>query len=347
MKVGGGLNYVVGPMGAGKSLYGVRKIVTYLLEGRYVVTNVELREDAFERIVRRTVFARPWSFRKRQRMLDKLRSLYIFETDLAEAVRYRVPGTGEARALFCWDETHNDLNNREWKKNSESGILTWGTQLRKLGFVGFLLAQHADNTDAALRRICNFQIRLQNQRENVRIAGMRLPFMPRLFLAAWYPAHLVGGGTRVTAYRVDRYFLGYYGGLYDTWGLFHGIDESADPERAPIYLGDGGGAVLPAPAGVPATAVAAGRGAHRDVGEQEVVVHHDHARLLCPVVRLAREALVVHLACLAVAILAIHRPQTPDLIRDDEWHLGAVSSARARGPLVDVVKLSELGAGEG
>ena len=42
MKVAGGLNYVTGPMGAGKSLYGVRRIVAHITAGRYAVTNVEL-----------------------------------------------------------------------------------------------------------------------------------------------------------------------------------------------------------------------------------------------------------------------------------------------------------------
>ena len=50
MKVAGGLNYVTGPMGAGKSLYGVRRIVAQLIAGGYAVTNVELLPGWSERV---------------------------------------------------------------------------------------------------------------------------------------------------------------------------------------------------------------------------------------------------------------------------------------------------------
>lgn len=249
MKVGGGLNYVVGPMGSGKSLYGVRKIVGYLLAGQYVVTNVELREDAFERIARRTVAGRPWALGKRHRIADRLRRYYVFETDLARAVRYRVPGTGEARALFVWDETHNDLNNRNWRERSKAyandrgtdSLLEWATQLRKLGYVGFLLSQHHENTDAALRRVCSFVVRVQNQKEQTRLLGMRVTPWP-LFLAAWYPTN-VPLSDKLKPMQVERYFLGWHRHLYDTLGLYHGlaaIDDTDAVELLPV-----GGRALP------------------------------------------------------------------------------------------------------
>ena len=136
MKVGGGLNYVTGPMGAGKSLYGVRRITEYLCAGRYVVTNVRLYDDAPERIAAHVLRTGVVRGEKRQRIADKLRALYVYEESLEAAMRYRVPGSGEARALFVWDETHNDLNNRDWNKDGRKEILRWATQLRKLGFVG-------------------------------------------------------------------------------------------------------------------------------------------------------------------------------------------------------------------
>lgn len=255
MKVGGGLNYVTGPMGAGKSLYGTREIVGRLLRGQYVVTNVQLREDAFFRIGRHVART---SRAKAQRVADRIAGLYVYENDLQEAIRYRVPGTGEARASFVWDEGHNDLNNRNWKerqtkyatKAGTDGLLEWATQLRKLGYVGFLLSQHADNTDAALRRVCNFQIRLQNQKEQTRLFGMRITPLP-LFLAYWYPTNIALTGTRIPPMKVERYFLGWHRHLYDTMGLYHGLDVDAADDYS-ILLPVGGRPALPAVGGKPA-----------------------------------------------------------------------------------------------
>jgi len=222
VRVGGGLNYVTGPMGSGKSLFGVRKIVAATLAGQYAITNVRLYDDWAERVARHYFwYALPVT---RRNVAAKLRAHYVFEEDLAKAMRYRVPGTGEARAVFVWDEGHNDLNNRDWRKEGRDEILKWATQLRKLGFVGYLLSQHADNTDAALRRVANFHIRLQNQREQQRVLGLRLTPWP-LFLAFWVPAHLGQQGQRVQAVKLERYFLSWHRHLYDTWGLFHGLAE--------------------------------------------------------------------------------------------------------------------------
>jgi Zonular occludens toxin (Zot) len=223
MKVGGGLNYVVGPMGSGKSLYGVRRIVQSVLSGQYAVTNVQLYDDAPERIAHH--LART-SKKKRALVERKVRAHYIYETDLAEAMRYRLPGRGEARGVFVWDETHNDLNNRAWQKDDRGALLEWATQLRKLGYVGYLLSQHQENTDAQLRRVSNHIIRLQNQREQTRLLGVRVTPWP-LFLAVWVPTHLALSGP-VKPAKVERYFLGWHRHLYDTHGLYHGLAGESD-----------------------------------------------------------------------------------------------------------------------
>jgi Zonular occludens toxin (Zot) len=233
VKVGGGLNYVVGPMGSGKSLYGVRRIVEAVTSGRYVVTNVELHDDAFERIARH--IGRTRTRRYRRELSQRLGSYYVFENDLEVAMRYRLEGKGEARGLFVWDETHNDLNNRDWRKDGRDEVLKWATQLRKLGYVGYLLSQHADNTDAALRRVCNFAIRLQNQREQTRMLGVRVTPWP-LFLACWFPtnAPLV---KQTRAIKVERYFLDWHRNLYDTHGVFHGLAGADDAGTVLLPIG--------------------------------------------------------------------------------------------------------------
>lgn len=245
MRVGGGLNYVTGPMGSGKSLYGVRRIVEAVAMERYAVTNVQLGHweggyfipgDGWARLVARH-FAWWRTRRARVRIADKLLGYYVYETELADAMRYRLPrGHGEARGVFLWDETHNDLNNRNWRDEGRQAILEWATQLRKLGYVGFLLSQHHENTDAALRRVCNYLIRLQNQREQTRLLGLRVTPWP-LFLAPWYPTN-VPLDSRTKAMRVERYFLSWHRRLYDTFDLYHGLASDAD-----------GGDVVQLPAG--------------------------------------------------------------------------------------------------
>jgi hypothetical protein len=252
VKVGGGLNYVEGPMGAGKTLYGVRSIVDRLLRGQYAITNVELREDAFDRIGRHVART---SRRKAQRVADNCRRYYVYETQLSEAIRYRPAGKGEARALFLWDEGHNDLNNRKWKDDGRADLLEWATQLRKLGYVGYLLSQHADNTDAALRRVCNYRVRLQNQREQTRVLGMRVTPLP-LFLACWYPTNVpLNSGRAVKPVKVERYFLGWHRNLYDTMALFHGLSVGDDEEGRTVVLPEGGRRALPAEGGKPVAPV--------------------------------------------------------------------------------------------
>lgn len=233
MRTGGGLNFVTGPMGSGKSLFAVRRIVGAVTSGQYVITNVDLTPRWEHRVA---FHVSPWSSKEKRRvMAERFAQLYVHETVLAEARRYRVPGSGEGRALFVWDEGHNDLNNRKWKDEGRDELLTWATQLRKLGFIGYLLTQHSDNTDAALRRIANHQIKLQNQREQTRLLGMRVSPWP-LFLAYWYPTHLGVAGARLQATRVERYFLTWHRHLYDTMGLFHGLDADADDLTGAIHL---------------------------------------------------------------------------------------------------------------
>lgn len=235
MKVGGGLRYVTGPMGAGKTLYGVRHMVARLIAGQYVVTNVRLLDDAPEKIARHYA---PVSARNRASIADKVRRYYVFETDLAEAMRYRVPGRGESRALFLWDEAHNDLNNRTYRERDQR-LLEWATQLRKLGFEGVLLSQSQDNTDAQLRRVCNWLVRLQNQKEATRLLGVRVSPWP-LFIAWWYLSN-VPQGSKQTPLRTERYFLGWHRHLYDTLELFHGLAllDGADDSLV-VRLPEGG-----------------------------------------------------------------------------------------------------------
>jgi hypothetical protein len=90
-------------------------------------------------------------------------------------------------------------------------------------------------------------VRLQNQREQTRLLGLRVTPWP-LFLAIWLPTNtpLV---SKQKPLKVERYFLDWHRHLYDTHGLYHGL-EAAD-ELDVIRLPEGGRAGA-RPAGDPA-----------------------------------------------------------------------------------------------
>src|SRR4051794_21252233 len=176
----GGLNYVVGPMGSGKSLFGVRAIVDALVAGRYVVTNVRLY-DGWESMVCRKEFPADWRKPNRRAARERwLAGFYIYETSLSTAMRYRLPVAGETerprilqgkppqrnvgqiegRGVFVWDESHNDLNNRDYQGHGDTReareeekqrrrlVLRWATQLRKPGHGRHPPSPPPENTDA-------------------------------------------------------------------------------------------------------------------------------------------------------------------------------------------------------
>ncbi len=235
MKVGGGIVYVEGPMGAGKTLYGVRSIVRRLRTGGYVVTNIELYPDAFERIARRIL--RVASRATVARVAGELERRFTFTTDVYEAFSYGVKQRGknyEPMGELVWDETHNDLGNRTWRGGARQSaderqeIVDRATQLRKLGMIGKLLSQHADNTDKALRRVANWHVYLFNQKQRVRVLGIPVSPLP-LFLAYWCEATAhQEQAIKQHPVKVERFLLDWHRHLYDTHGLYAGLRDGGD-----------------------------------------------------------------------------------------------------------------------
>ena len=316
-----GLNYVVGPMGSGKSMFGVRAIVAAVTSGKYAVTNVHLYERGHAKcpegwawhVVKRKYGREFRDPIKRAAAIARLEGLYVYEEGLRTAMRYRVPcircggdlkrcghsgPEQEGRAVFVWDETHNDLNNRDYQghgadreqreaeKERRRLIVRWATQLRKLGFSGFLLSQHHENTDAQLRRVCNHLIRLQNQRKVEGLWVLKLlPQRLTLFLVYWYPAHLADGRNenQLKPNRRERYWLPWCRHLYDSWETFAGIDALDDAD-SPILLPAGGRpspetaiALESGPVGVaPGAPAVAGDGATRAAAALALSLENGH-----------------------------------------------------------------------
>lgn len=241
MKMAGGLTFVTGPMGSGKSLFGTRKIVSNLAQGKYVLSNIALLPGWEQKAARHLLRFSPLSWGKERELSEKLRSRYIFLESIEDATFFELPEKGGMRegvGTLVWDEVHNDLNNREWMESSQKLLTKWATQLRKLRFEAYFLTQHADNTDVALRRICNYHVHLQNQREQTRLLGMRVTPWP-LFLAIWYPAN-VKLIQRTKPILVERYFLDWHRHLYDTLSLYHGLHAEYQANTKVFKLPDGG-----------------------------------------------------------------------------------------------------------
>lgn len=267
MRLGGGLHYLDGPQGHGKSYYSVRAIHRAMWRGQYVVTNVRLLPGWAERMVRHESLVRRLRVSKRE-LVRQYESLYVHTDVIGDVFRFDIPckacgalrdaetgkctnghPMGEGRALMVWDEAHNDLNNRSWQESSRQVLMKGATQLRKLGYVALLVTQHKDNTDAALRRVCGWRIRMVNLKEHAR-GPLGFTVIPvAFFIAGYYPANTEEEkGQKAATY--ERFFLGWQKRLYDSWGIYSGLYEDLAPLGDRVVLPPAGAALAPYGAGV-------------------------------------------------------------------------------------------------
>jgi hypothetical protein len=257
----------VAPMGGGKSLSEVRDGVAHMLRGDWWVTNIPL--GVFERGVfyehderwadRVALHVAPLSRRNRRKVRDKLLSRYVFTEELEHALRHAVVRDlrtpGHARLRIGWDESLSDLNSREWDggrgktKDDRAELFERVPMLRKNGALCALLVQHEELLDKNARRICNWYVRIDNQRENHRLFGMRLPMLPPLFIAYWYRPNKANKADRsVQPAKVERFFRTWHGSIYDSHGLY-GVSRDDAEAGDIIWLGHAEPLLLPAGVG--------------------------------------------------------------------------------------------------
>ena len=234
--------YVTGPLGAGKSYYGCRKIAEALLKGKAVLTNVQLSDNWEHIILSHTAYYRlSGSVRKREYRRE-MKERYAYVPAIEEIVGAMLHGRGQERGIRVIVEAHNDLNNREWAEGNQKKMLKVMALSRKRGWDDYIIAQHANNTDAALRRICTTEIRLVDWQQVTKLPVFQTKLLPfHCFLAQAYPTNLPQNVKRSSQplWR-ELFFLSWQRRLYNTFQDYEA--EVFDP-------GEYEGIILPVPGG--------------------------------------------------------------------------------------------------
>ena len=242
--LGGGLHYLDGPQGHGKSYHGQHRMIQALRQGRYVVTNqpflpgwsrVCAAHDHYNRARYGRAEVQRW-YESRYLYTDRIGDLFRFDLPCQKCgAPRREPGgpsvcanghaLREGRGLAVWDEAHNDLGNRSWQEQGREVLLKGATQLRKLGWSALLVTQSKENTDAGLRRVCGWRVRMTNLQKTTRLPIIKVSPFPRpFFIAAYYVANVPAesqGSQEPEFY--DRFLLRWPKRTYDTLGIFAGL----------------------------------------------------------------------------------------------------------------------------
>lgn len=248
---------VTGVLGSGKSYYAVRRIAAAMFEGKPVATNVELRPDFAEYMVRHRpeLLLRP--MRRSQLLGEDVRSLaahYHYTEDLEELMAIRLAGAGESRGVMVLDEAHGWMNARSWSSTDRKEIVDFFTRSRKLGWDVILIAQQPEMLDKQVRDLFEYSIVLRNLKR-ARYMGVPITLGANLFLAIW---SWWAAGKRIVLKR-EAYRLTWVKNLYDTMsgvGLDLGIEDGTLVLPSPPATRPGvavPGALAPETAARPAT----------------------------------------------------------------------------------------------
>ena len=124
------IRLVTGPLGTGKTYYGVRKAVQAMREGRLVATNFDLVDDWVDQVVRRghlrkgarKLDERSERFSKRYIRIETMRELMELRVRPEEPYAREVePGRWQVREgvlVVLLDEAHIWMNARSWSKEA-------------------------------------------------------------------------------------------------------------------------------------------------------------------------------------------------------------------------------------
>jgi Zonular occludens toxin (Zot) len=280
------IRLVTGPLGTGKSYYGVRKAAQAMREGKLVCTNFSMVDGWVDQVVRHG------RLRKNSRKLDerseRFAKRYWRVSTMQELMQVRVrPEPPWAREIedgkwqlkegslvVLLDEAHRWMNARSWSKEGREELLDFFALARKRGMHVYLIAQRAENLDVQVRELFEDHIKLNNLRRSARMMG--IPVIPfNFFIAGWrnhaYPNEVI---------KTERYRLGWEKRLYDTMdtvSFTEGAKEEGGlllPFRDDEQRGEGTEAADAAPAAAapdPPPVSGGPVGAEADPGERPTV----------------------------------------------------------------------------
>jgi len=226
------IRYVTGALGHGKSLYGARSAAHALMRGKVVASNVRL-VDGWEEVIGSHCYGwRRGGARGRADIMASLRRRYAFESEFATLLGARIRGRGEGRGVRIFDETHFGLNNRDFKNENQNLMLKRLSLSRKRGWDDLIIAQHASNTDVAIRRIAHSEMRVVDLQKLSYIPLLKTRLLPfHWFFAQEFPVEesAVPGVQRLGR-RIGRetFFLGWWKSIYDTFEDFEFVDSLDD-----------------------------------------------------------------------------------------------------------------------
>jgi hypothetical protein len=250
---------VTGPLGAGKSFYGIRKACDALEANKFVVTNFAMAPGWTERVANRNAFR--WLLgRRRRRLADRWARNFYKVDSLQELIRVRADGQGEGRMVVVIDEAHVFMNARTWRDEDRMRLVEWASASRKLGADVYLITQDLQSLDRQVRDRLTYHVTLRNLKQ-FKVIG--IPVVPFNFFLAIWQYHAAGKAI----VKREAYRLNWMAKLYDTHdlGAFASLVEPEDVIRLP----------LPAPAPPPAatviasaTAAAGGAAPRRDAQEE-------------------------------------------------------------------------------
>lgn len=219
---------VTGRLGAGKSLAAVGRIRDYLMDGRPVATNLDLRlEGLLPARARRC---------RVMRVPDKP------TVDDLDAIGFGNDTPDESRnGLLVLDELGSWLNARDWGDKTRRGVIDWLIHSRKKGWDVLFIAQHPSLIDkqvrealvefhAVCRRLDRLKIPFIGGLLKLASGGLLSGKLPKIHIA------IVRYGATATALVAERWVYRAHGiyQAYDTRQVFspdypHGLYSYLTP----------------------------------------------------------------------------------------------------------------------
>lgn len=213
------INYIVGPLGSGKS-YMATKIAfeQFLVKGKPVLMNYRLYGN-WPKTVAEWKANKYRSADSRYVRRQKASQLVWFFKSTRDVVGVAPPGDPdqEQRGLLVMDEQGLQMNAREWKEHGKD-VLGWFTNMRKLGWVVLVITQDISLIDSQIRKLGAQEFQVTNAKHNnwpmfvkpvallISPPGRPPRFLWRSYQSQYNPPLQTGWGSYVLDKTIARHY---------------------------------------------------------------------------------------------------------------------------------------------